>query len=210
MLALIRKELINIYNGTFIFLITIFSIGLLKTSWDAISAVIAITFLIGFKNLDNDRKVNMDVILNSLPVSRAKIIIGKYIAFYLYLLLGFILLISLSKIVDYFFADFKFQMIDFNLKVFLAGSIIWSIYISIYLPISILIKVQVTQYICGFMFVIFIPYLFKYITNENITPGAWLMKQPPSSLIMILAISLIIVMASCAFLYAIYRRKELF
>jgi ABC-2 type transport system permease protein len=209
MFPLIRKELINLYNLTFFFVITVMSILILKSNYPPIESMVIITFLVAFKNLENDRKVNIDMILNSLPVSRLNIIVSKYISFYLFLLMVITLFTLLSTILTKIQLPFEFHDLNLNSKHFIVALMVWSVYMAFYIPISTIFKAQVIQYICFFIFLLGIPYLFNLFVQTDLYPTVWLLEQSFGNLIAPFLICLGINVLSCFLLYRYYRKKDI-
>lgn len=210
MFALIRKEIINIYNWTFILFIVLFSfLMVLNKKNDIINLVLPLTFLAAFKNIENDNKVNMDVILNSLPVSRLQIVVVKFISFHLYFLMAFLLCGWLMKITNYFSPIRTSAQMDFSISIFLIAYIIWGFYMTVYIPISFLFKSQIVQYVCGLIFVFLAPLFLHGVLSKNPTITSWLMQFDLPYLIVISVGIVILNVISCLILYGIYRKRDL-
>jgi ABC-2 type transport system permease protein len=210
MVALIRKDLVSLYSWTFIFFIVAFSFMMLASpKLDSVISTIVLTYLLAYKNIENDRKVNMDVILNSLPISRLQIIICKYLTFYLYLFLVILLLVVMSIVTDYLSISIRFNKFELDIVSFLVAVIVWSFNLSVYVPMSILIKSQVVQYMYYFIVLMLIPYVFSSYLSKVVSPITWLMQLDPPYLIFVVIIGFILNVISCLFLYSIYRKKDL-
>lgn len=207
MLALIRKEIINVYSWVLIiYLVSLGSmINFVKS--DPVHLILTITFLIAYKNFENENKVNMDVIINSLPVSRLNVIVAKYISFYLYFLIAFMLCFLMSEITAYLFSSVR--SIDFNEKLFLTVACVWGIYMAAYIPPSVLVKTLAFQYLFGFIMVITLPFILKMIIGKEFSPFKILMELDLLYLLLAVILSLILNVISCSILYSIYRKKDL-
>ncbi len=181
------------------------------------AAVVAITYLMMHNSNAYDEKNNSDLLLNCLPISRAEIVLSKYLSVFMYFVIALVYYFIVSTVVSLIPIHYTVSMLS-------APSIISSLFTvllinSIYLPIYFKMGYTKSRIVNILIFVGFFIIFTSLVNTRNFISG----KNPQTigvgesilmnlsettTLVMIAVVGIVIFSISYVIANNFYKRKD--
>ncbi len=132
------------------------------------AGIVAFIYMLSMTACANEDKVKSDIMLNSLPIKRVNIVLQKYISIYIYFIMGTIIYIVFSKLLQ--FLQIPIKTYSLALEVFLAGFMASSFMAGLYFPLYFkfgYMKMRIVNFVLFFLIFFGISLLSKYMQGST-------------------------------------------
>lgn len=220
MIHLLKKELL-IQKKTFlfffaygIFMFIIFNNSFFGNVIYIMGLIVAVYFFLITANAEEEKNKS-EIILNSLPLPRNRLVLGKYLSVFVYILIGAIILGFLGLLFQLPVIPIKPKLL--SLLDLLAAFSMISIYVSIYLPLYFRFGAAALRLfsMVFFLFFFFVPrnladfYLaYKETEKVRFLESFFLEGSPLAPVAVAILFALLLLTASFLLSQKIYLRKE--
>lgn len=161
---LVQKKSILIAMFYILFFIFVFqSLGELMFT----SAIVAFTYMLVMGAFAFDDRSRADTVLNSLPIRRRNIVLCKYLALFVFVIIGTITYLLMYNVISSLNLSIKAYPI--TLKGFIGGILAVSVVNSIYFPLFFKLgytRAKVINMVLFFSIFFGVPYLVNFITRN--------------------------------------------
>jgi len=132
------------------------------------AGIVVFIYMLSMTACANEDKVKSDIMLNSLPIKRVNIVLQKYISIYIYFIMGTIIYIVFSKLLQ--FLQIPIKTYSLALEVFLAGFMASSFMAGLYFPLYFkfgYMKMRIVNFVLFFLIFFGISLLSKYMQGST-------------------------------------------
>jgi len=176
------------------------------------ASIMIVTYMLLTNACALEEKNKTEVLYNSLPISRVKIVAARYLSLFLYSAVASVYYLIISNLVTLLHLPLKIYPATF--EGFLGGLITVIILNSIYLPVFFKIGFVKSRYVNLFLFfgvffgITLVSQFAKGITNPFFIKLISLFKLPQGNLLITAGIAALILVTSFFISCRIYKKKE--
>ena len=179
------------------------------------AGLVAFTYMLAMTSCAYEDKNKSDVMLNSLPVKRSRIVAAKYLSVLVYLAIGTIVyMVSTSIIV---MAQIPLKVYPLSLEIFVGGLISVGLMTGIWFPIFFkygYMKLRVVNFVLFFLFFFGISFISDYLRKNQDAP--WLQsivnffssRSDAAAAALFIAVILIFMLISFFLSVRFYKNRE--